>query len=63
MSSYLTDYYREEFGRFRIFFNLKKVPKLDNFRVKFVIFPGEKVVVDVCYDRSSSSNWLRQIVM
>ena len=29
------------------------MPKLDNFRVKFVIIPGEKVILDVCYDHKS----------
>ena len=36
-------------------FNLKKVPKLDNFHVNFVDFQDEKVVLDVCYDRNSSA--------
>ena len=38
----LTDYCREEFGKFRIFLTSKKVPKLDSFRVKLVNFLGEK---------------------
>ena len=38
----LTDHYREEFEKFRIFLLQKTA---DNFRVKFVIFPGEKVVL------------------
>ena len=41
----MTDYYPEEFGKFRSFL---KVPKLDSFRVK-------KVVLDVCYDRKFSA--------
>ena len=31
------------------------MPKLVNFRVKFVIFRVKKVVLDVCYDRNSSA--------
>ena len=34
---------------------IEKVPKLDNFLVKFVNFSGEKVVLNVCYDRKSSA--------
>ena len=35
-------------------FYFTKVPKLDSFRVKLVIFRVKKVVLDVCYDRNSS---------
>ena len=34
---------------------LKKGPKLDNFCMQFVKFPGEKVALEVCYDRNSSA--------
>ena len=37
------------------YFNFKKVPKFDNFRVKFVNFRGEKVVFNVCYDHKFSA--------
>ena len=52
--SKLTDYCREEFAKFKIFY-FKKVPKLDSFQVKFVNLSSEKVVSVVCYNRNSSA--------
>ena len=53
----LTDYCREEFGKFRIFL-FQKGPKFNNFHVKFVNFPGETGRFECSYDRNSSAVFL-----